>query len=140
MGRELILHQHVVLKNSDRLRWIAPVLTARRDKRRKKMALKTTSVPASKKGKTKAQPPSSSDEATDEDDDPMRRKGLRNAKDKRDIKSNRERLDPSVALLKAYEVHGHLDRNSRITVSMAHCIAIDLADMIPNSCQRRSYV
>jgi hypothetical protein len=108
----------LALNNSNRLSWIALVLTARRDKRRKKMALKTTSVPASKKGKTNALSPPSSAEDTDEDDDPLERKGSRHAKDKRDLKSKRERQDPSVALLKAYEVHGHLDRNSRITVSM----------------------
>lgn len=85
------------------------------------MALKTTSGPVSKKDDVKLRARESTED--DSDDDVNRSQGKRKQrpgkKNVGDIvgKSAEDHKEPSMALLKAYQVFGHLDSRRRITVS-----------------------
>jgi hypothetical protein len=108
------------LSGPDSLLRVVIVLTARRNKRREKLALKTASVPVSKKGGTKARPRDSSEEECDEELDGSAQNVEQDAEKKggRVVrKSIKDHKEPSMALLKAYEASGQVDRRRRITVS-----------------------
>lgn len=82
------------------------------------MALKTNNAPVNKEDKEKPEPPASSAEIREDEDDPARPRWSRKAKENQDVKRKRDQGGPSMALLKAYEVHGHLDPRRRITVGI----------------------